>query len=115
VGCTSKKPDILDVVRRLVEQGAPINEVKYENEPEVFWERKPFGLVTPLHRAAELGELEVVKYLLEQCADPLKLDSREKVPRIGRRSKSILRLLKSSKMQRNGRSTREFNLLRCSH
>ncbi|KAF2807502.1 uncharacterized protein BDZ99DRAFT_537164 [Mytilinidion resinicola] len=37
-------PDALDVVRRLVEQGAPINEVKYEKEPVVYWKREPFGL-----------------------------------------------------------------------
>lgn len=75
------KPDALDVVRRLVERGAPINEVKYEKEPKVYWERKPFGLGTPLHRAAELGKGDIVEYLLEQGADPLKLDSRGKTPR----------------------------------
>lgn len=74
-------PDALDVVRQLVEQGAPINEVKYEKEPAVHWERKPFGLGTPLHRAAELGKLDIVKYLLEHGADPLKLDSKGKTPR----------------------------------
>jgi ankyrin repeat protein len=47
----------------------------------VFRERKPFGLGTPLHRAAELGNLEVVEYLLERGADPLRLDSRRKTPR----------------------------------
>jgi hypothetical protein len=64
-----------------VEEGAPINEVKYEKEPVVYWEREPFGLGTPLHRAAELGKPDIVKYLLEQGADPLKLDSRGKTPR----------------------------------
>ena len=75
------RSDALDVVRRAVEHGAPINKVKYEDDSEVFWERKPFGLGTPLHRAAEFGKAEIVKYLLEQGADPLKLDSRGKKPR----------------------------------
>lgn len=43
----------------------------------VIREREPFGLGTPLYRAAEFGRVEIVKYLLEQGVDPLKLDSRE--------------------------------------
>jgi hypothetical protein len=70
-----EKPNALDVVRRVVQRGAPINEVKYEKEPMVYWERELFGLVTPLHRAAESGNTDVVRYLLEQGADPLKLES----------------------------------------
>lgn len=76
-----KTPDALDVVRRLVERGAPFNEVKYAHEPNVYWEREPLGLGTPLHRAAELGQAGIVEYLLEQGADPLKLDSKGKTPR----------------------------------
>lgn len=74
-------PDALDAVQRAVEHGASVNKVKYENDPKVFQERKPFGLGTPLHSAAEFGKIEIVKYLLEQGADPLKLDSRGKKPR----------------------------------
>jgi len=82
------KPDALDVVRRVVERGAPINEIKYENEPMVYWEREPFGLGTPLHRAAEFGKTDIVKYLLEQGADPLKLESKKKTPRFWAESKN---------------------------
>jgi ankyrin repeat protein len=74
------KPDALDVVRRAVENGAPVNKVKYEDEPKVFRERELLGLGTPLHRAAEFGKVEIVQYLLEQGADPLKLDSKGKKP-----------------------------------
>ncbi|KAF2756386.1 ankyrin [Pseudovirgaria hyperparasitica] len=70
------RPDALEVVKRVVERGAPINKLKYEDEPAVFLERKIFGLGTPLHRAAEDGKADVVRYLLEQGADPLKLDSK---------------------------------------
>ncbi|KAF2017075.1 ankyrin, partial [Aaosphaeria arxii CBS 175.79] len=74
------KPNVLQVVQQLVEKGAPANEVKYEKEPRTYWEREPFGLGTPLHRAAEFGKVEVVRYLLKVGADPLKLDSRGRTP-----------------------------------
>ncbi|KAF2753939.1 ankyrin [Pseudovirgaria hyperparasitica] len=75
------KPDALEVVRRLVELGVPINEVKYANDPKGFRARIGFGLGTPLHRAAEFGKVDIVKYLLEVGADPLKLDTKSKTPR----------------------------------
>jgi len=75
------KPDGLDVVRQIVEKGAPIDEIKYANDPKSYYLRKPFGLGTPLHRAAEDGKVDIVKYLLEMGADPLKLDSKGRTPR----------------------------------
>jgi len=75
------KPDALEVVRLVVEKGAPINEVKYENDPKTYSEREWFGLGTPLHRASEFGKTDIVRYLLEKGADPLKLDSKERTPR----------------------------------
>jgi ankyrin repeat protein len=59
------KPNTVDVVRRLVERGAPINEIKYENDGKIFFKRRILGLGTPLHRAAENGKTDVVKYRLE--------------------------------------------------
>ncbi|KAF2864717.1 hypothetical protein BDV95DRAFT_680809 [Massariosphaeria phaeospora] len=55
------KVDALQVVRRIVELG--------------------FGLGTLLHRAAEFGKVDIVKYLLEAGADPLKLDTKGQTPR----------------------------------
>ncbi|KAH8727793.1 ankyrin repeat-containing domain protein [Phaeosphaeriaceae sp. PMI808] len=75
------KTDALAVVRRVVEEGMPINEVKYEKDLKTYLERKPFGLGTPLHRAAEFGKTDIVRYLLEKGADPLKLDSKKRTPR----------------------------------
>lgn len=74
-------PDALAVVRRLVEKGAPIDDIKYKNDPRSYYLREPLGLGTPLHRAAEGGQVDIVKYLLELGADPLKLDSKGRTPR----------------------------------
>jgi ankyrin repeat protein len=75
------EPNALDVVRQVVEKGAPIDEIKYANDLKSYNQRKPFGLGTPLHRAAEDGKVDIVKYLLEMGADPLKLDSKGRTPR----------------------------------
>ncbi|KAF2866228.1 hypothetical protein BDV95DRAFT_505820, partial [Massariosphaeria phaeospora] len=40
-----------------------------------------FSLGTLLYRAAEFGKVDIVKYLLEAGADPLKLDTKGKTPR----------------------------------
>jgi ankyrin repeat protein len=76
-------PDALELVRQLVEQDVPVNELKYENERKTYIEREPFGLGTPLHRAAEFGKGNIVEYLLKIGANPLKLDSRGRTPRFG--------------------------------
>lgn len=76
-----KSTDALEVVRRVVEKGAPINAIKYENDRKTYIEREPFGLGTPLHRAAERGKLDIVYYLLQMGADPMKLDSKGRTPR----------------------------------
>ena len=73
--------DALEVVCKIVEKGASINEIKYETELQTYIERKPFGLGTPLHRAAEFGKKDVVEYLLKMGADSLKLDSKGRTPR----------------------------------
>lgn len=75
------KPNGLDIVRQLIEKVAPIDEMKYANDPDSYYQRHPFGVGTPLHRAAEDGKVVIVKYLLEMGADPLKLDSKERTPR----------------------------------
>ena len=77
----TKKPDALELVRWLLGLGAPINHVKYENDPKSYAKRQLVGLGTPLHRAAESGNVEVVGYLLSVGADPLKLDGKQHTPR----------------------------------
>ncbi|KAJ8106767.1 hypothetical protein OPT61_g9325 [Boeremia exigua] len=74
-------PDALDMVCKIVEKGVVINKIKYQTEPETYIERRPFGLGTPLHRAAEFGKKNIVEYLLKMGADPLKWDSKGRTPR----------------------------------
>lgn len=69
------------MVRLVVEKGAAINEVKCENDSKSYSGRKLFGLGTPVHRAAEFGKIDIVRYLLEKGTDPLKMDSKELTPR----------------------------------
>ncbi|MGG4145200.1 ankyrin repeat domain-containing protein [Paenibacillus algorifonticola] len=57
----------LDLVKMLVEAGAPIN----FNEPDMV---RPYG-GTPLQVAAGIGHLPIVRYLLEAGADPAIKDS----------------------------------------
>ncbi|KAF2870492.1 ankyrin repeat-containing domain protein [Massariosphaeria phaeospora] len=54
------EPNGLDLVRHIVEKGAPIDEIKYANDPKSYYQREPFGLGTPLHRAAEDGKVDIV-------------------------------------------------------
>lgn len=94
-----EKADALELVRLLVKRSAAVNEIKYETDQATYREREPFGLGTPLHRAAEFGKKDIVTYLLAQGADPSKLDSRGKTPRFwaqDRGHKEVAQLLKAS-------------------
>jgi ankyrin repeat protein len=73
--------DALQVVTKLVEAGAPVDEVMYENQKDSFRKQKDFGLGTPLHRAAEHNRKDIVEYLLSKGANPLKLDTKRRTPR----------------------------------
>ena len=60
--------DTIEVLRLLVEQGAPINSTVYEDYPS--WALFHFmGLGTALHKAAELGNVDAVRYLIGEGAD----------------------------------------------
>lgn len=68
-------PDQLAVIDMLIACGAPINARMFENDPESWLYNRSGGMGTPLHKAAELGNLEVVSYLIERGADCSILDS----------------------------------------
>ncbi|KAL1869024.1 hypothetical protein Plec18167_008027 [Paecilomyces lecythidis] len=64
-----RQSDIIDVVALLLEKGVSINAKMYEDH-YFSWRLYYFmGLGTPLHRAAELGKIDVVRYLISQGAD----------------------------------------------
>lgn len=50
-----KLDDRKTVMEFLIRKGAPVNAVMYEDRPELYLIRKPFGLGTPLHTAAATG------------------------------------------------------------
>ncbi|KAB5515669.1 ankyrin repeat protein [Coniochaeta sp. 2T2.1] len=61
--------DIVEVLRMLIDHGAPLNMTIYENH-QASRSLYPFmGLGTPLHKAAEMGKADVVRFLLERKAD----------------------------------------------
>lgn len=70
--------DVLEILQLLLERGAPINEIKYQNHPPSRRERWFFGLGTPLSQAADLGRADIVSFLLENGADPTIKDSKGK-------------------------------------
>ncbi len=65
-----RKTDVIPVLGMLLDRGAPIDAVMYEEHPGSFqlnfmWERP-----TPLCKAAAIGNAEAVRFLLERGADP---------------------------------------------
>ncbi|EXJ77008.1 hypothetical protein A1O3_10165 [Capronia epimyces CBS 606.96] len=69
------QPDTLQVLAYLLNKGASINAVMYQNRPDSYQLQQAFGLGTPLHKAAQRGKLEVPRFLLENGADLNVVDS----------------------------------------
>ncbi|RDW70514.1 ankyrin repeat domain-containing protein [Aspergillus mulundensis] len=64
-----RQSDTVEVLAVLLERGAPLNSKMYENH-YFSWRLYYFmGLGTALHKAAELGKVDVVRYLVGQGAD----------------------------------------------
>lgn len=71
--------DRLEVIDFLLARGTPINDIMYQNRLTNYYQQRAFGLGTPLHRAAEMGKLDVVELLVRRGADPLIRDARGKL------------------------------------
>ena len=63
-------PDRLDVLIYVLDKGAPINSLMYENSADSYEQERFSGLGTPLHSAASTGCLAMVDMLLSRGADP---------------------------------------------
>ncbi|RAK97424.1 ankyrin repeat domain-containing protein [Aspergillus ibericus CBS 121593] len=65
----ARPTDTIKVLAMLLERGAPLNSTMYEKH-YASWRLYYFmGLGTALHKAAELGKADVVRYLVDQGAD----------------------------------------------
>ncbi len=65
-----RKTDVIGVMGMLLDRGAPLNAVEYQNHPESFsayWNIVERG--TPLFKAVAMGNAEAVRFLLELGAD----------------------------------------------
>lgn len=62
-----RQSDTFEVLKLLIDRGAPINATASEDYPS--WALFHFmGLGTPLHKASELGKVDVVRYLISEGA-----------------------------------------------
>lgn len=74
-----RQSDTIEVLKLLIEKGAPINATVHEDYPS--WALFQFmGLGTPLHRASELGKVDVVRYLLSKGANQDIKDTKGRIP-----------------------------------
>lgn len=71
--------DRLDVLNYLVNKGAPVNSLMFENSADSYEQEELSGLGTPLHSAAAAGCLDIVDMLLSRGADPSIKNSRGKL------------------------------------
>ncbi|KZF20271.1 ankyrin [Xylona heveae TC161] len=62
--------ECLPVIDYLLSKGANVDGIKYQNDAKTFFQHQAFGLGTPLHVAAEVGNLTAVEHLLIRGADP---------------------------------------------
>lgn len=72
--------DRVDVVMFLLAQGAPINNIMYQNRMDCYRQREAFALGTALRDAAAIGSIDVVKTLVDAGAELRIQDSRGETP-----------------------------------
>lgn len=63
--------DTIELVCLLLDMGAPINAIQYQNHSPSYREQCALGLGTPLHYAAEEDRADLVVFLLQRGANPL--------------------------------------------
>lgn len=65
----------IEMMAYLLDQGADINALEHQGNPEYRERRKGQAVGTALHRAAQKEKKERVRFLLERGADPSALNS----------------------------------------
>lgn len=71
-----RENDVIEVVTMLLEKGAPLNAIMYQDHEFSRVILDYLGPGTALHRAAELGRVDVVHHLLSWGADTTILDTK---------------------------------------
>lgn len=64
-----RQSDIIEILGLLIEHGAPINSTMYEDHYPSRALFQFMGLGIALHKAAELGKADVVRYLISQTIE----------------------------------------------
>lgn len=67
--------DAIEVIEMLLDLGASLTSIQYENDAPSWLENMAFGMGTPLHLAAKRGSYEIVSYLLYRGAERTLKDS----------------------------------------
>ncbi len=75
-----RKTDVVTVLGMLLEKGAPLDAVRYEDHAGSFQLNFFFERHTPLCKAAAIGNVEAVQLLLERGADPSVQNSKGRTP-----------------------------------
>ncbi|KAF2021874.1 ankyrin [Aaosphaeria arxii CBS 175.79] len=70
-----KEPDVKDIIDLLLDLGASLHAIQYQDDPASWAEMKYLGLGTPLHGAIQLGRKDLVSYLIKKGADRMIKDS----------------------------------------
>ncbi|PYI32281.1 ankyrin [Aspergillus indologenus CBS 114.80] len=71
--------DRLDVLKYLLQEGLPVNDIMYQNCGDEYYFNMYSGIGTPLHYAAARGLLDSARLLIENGASPLVKDPAGKV------------------------------------
>lgn len=66
----ARRSENIEVLRLLIGKGAPINTTMYQDHYPSWRLFYFMGLGTALHKAAELGKVDVVRYLISEGANP---------------------------------------------